>query len=199
MHDIGGIKGRAKPRPDRPEGIGEINTVAIDLADGDHPLRTAQLDLVTMGTPVRYGWDPEGYANLLHFINHRPSAGLPEHIGRFPRNTEDILQATGGDVIQQCGIAGTNFAPPLWAWRATLADRALGALLQAGIRKRDLLKRLRMGCRVHADGTTLLVDYGPSEGNIAHHLAGHAVYTRSQWLPFHLQQVADHCYRMEAS
>jgi hypothetical protein len=167
------------------------------LADVDHPIHTAQLDLVTMGTPVRYGWDPCGYAKLLHFTNHCPSEGLPEHVANFPPNADEILQATGGDVIQQLAIAGTNFTPQLWAWRAALADRALGSLLQSGIRKRDLLNRLRMGCRIHADGVNLLVDYGPREGNVAYHHAGHAVYTRSQWMPFHLEQIARHCYGLK--
>lgn len=167
------------------------------LADVDHPLRSVKLDLVTMGTPVRYGWDTDGYANLVHFMNHRPSEGVPDHLARFPRNADDILQATGGDVIQQLGIAGTNLAPNVWAWRATLADRALGALLQTGIRKRDLLNRLRTGCRLHADGVNLLVDYGPCEGHVAQHGAGHAVYTRTRWLPFHLEQVARHCYGLD--
>jgi hypothetical protein len=167
------------------------------LADVDHPLRGAQLDLVTMGTPLRYGWDSGGCANLLHFVNHRPCEGVPDHLARFPRNADDVLQATGGDVIQQFGVAGTNFAPPVWAWRASLADRALGSILQSGIRKRDLLDRLRLGCRLHADGTNLLVDYGPCEGNIAQHHAGHAVYTRTRWLPFHLEQIARRCYGLK--
>jgi hypothetical protein len=136
-------------------------------------------------------------AKLLHLVNHRRGEKMPAYLARFPNSADDFLQATGGDVIQHFGIAGTNFAPPLWSWRAALADRALGSLLQAGVRKLDLLNRLRMGCRVHADGTTLLVDYGPSEGNIAQHLAGHAVYTRSQWLRFHLDQIAHQFYELD--
>jgi len=164
------------------------------LHDGEHPLHTAQLDLVTMGVPVRYGWDTGGYAKLVHFINHRRNEGVPDYLAPFPPSVEEGLQATGGDVVQQLAIAGTNIAPPVWAWRAAMADRALGSILQKGIRKRDLLKRLRLGCRVHADGTNLLVDYGPGEGNVAYRAAGHAVYTRKQWLPFHLEQIAEHCY-----
>jgi len=173
--------------------------VAKMLADAGHPFRSAKLDIVTMGTPIRYGWDTEGCAKLLHFVNHRCDPEGPEYLAKFPGTADEIVQATAGDVIQQFGVAGTNFAPPLWAWRAVLADNALGSLLQAGIRKRDVLERLKMGCRVHTDGTTLLVDYGPSGGNIAQHLAGHAVYTSRDWQLFHLEQIARYFYGLEMS
>ncbi len=164
------------------------------LADPDHPLRANRLDVVTMGTPIRYGWDTAGCATLLHVVHHRRDPELPDFVARLPVSADDVLQASGGDVVQQLGIAGTNFAPPLWAWRAAMADRALGRLVQPGLRRRDLLSRLRLGCRVHADGTTLLVDYGASDPELAQQLAGHAIYTHPQWLPFHLDQIARHCY-----
>ena len=136
---------------------------------------------------------------MLHLINHHGREGIPEYLAPFPPSVDDILQATGGDLVQQLAIAGTNLAPPLWAWRAATADRALGSLLQQGLRKRDLLNRLRLGCRVHADGTNLLVDYRPGEANVAHHHAGHAVYTRIDWLPFHLEQIAQLYYGQETT
>ena len=38
----------------------------------DHSvLNGAALDVVTMGTPVRYGWDLSGMGRLLHIVNHR--------------------------------------------------------------------------------------------------------------------------------
>lgn len=40
----------------------------------------------------------------------------------------------------------------------------------------------------------MLVDYGPPEGNIAQHLAGHAVYTRKRWMLFHAEEVARRFY-----
>ena len=51
--------------------------------------------------------------------------------------------------------------------------------------------------RVAEEGKTLLVDYGPVEGNVAQHLAGHAVYTRISWLPFHVEEVARRFYGHE--
>ena len=47
------------------------------LAENHHPLRQLALDLVTFGTPIRYGWDTAGYQHLLHFVNHRPGRRAP--------------------------------------------------------------------------------------------------------------------------
>lgn len=152
------------------------------------------IDMVTFGTPIRYGWEPRGYSQLLHFVNHRPAGHLPPHRAEFPPRIDDVFQATGGDYVQQVGIAGTNIMPSILAWRAWLADRRLNRLLQPNLSPGDLLERLRLGLRVHSEGTTLLVDYGPPEGNLAQHLAGHAVYTRHDWLLFHAEEVARRLY-----
>lgn len=96
--------------------------------------------------------------------------------------------------MQQVGIAGTNAMPAVLAWRAWLADQRLNRLLQPGLSPQDLLARLKLGVRVADKGTTLLVDYGPPAGNLAQHLAGHAVYTRHEWLLFHAEQVARRFY-----
>ncbi|MBC8351434.1 MAG: hypothetical protein H8E66_05575 [Planctomycetes bacterium] len=159
--------------------------------------RSSGLDLVTFGTPVRYGWDAGGYGKLLHFIHHRPVPGKDPTVAEFPREAEDVFTAKFGDYVQQFGIAGTNFAPAAWAWRAALADVRLGRLLQPGIRKRKLLERLKVGTRSHDEGTNLLVDYGLPEGHVGQHLAGHAVYTRSDWLLFHIEEVARRFYGLE--
>lgn len=167
------------------------------LAEGRQSRRLPKLDLVTFGTPIRYGWDTDGYARLLHFVHHRPHEGLPEYRTTLPRSVEDVLSAAGGDYIQHLGIAGTNLAPNLFAWRTWMADVRLGRLLQGSLRRRDLLLRLKAGVRVAEEGETLLVDYGPVEGNVAQHLAGHAVYTRVGWLPFHAEQIARRFYGQE--
>jgi hypothetical protein len=154
-----------------------------------NPLGGAALDVVTFGTPIRYGWDTAGYGKLLHFVCHRPRQGWPEWREAFPPKLEDVLAGTG-DFIQQLGIAGTNWMPSIIACRAVLADRRLGRLLQRGMEPATLQERLRCGQRVPADGRTLLVDYGPPQGNVVQHLAGHAVYTRPEWMLFHCEEVA---------
>jgi hypothetical protein len=143
------------------------------------------VDIVTFGTPLRYGWDAAGCGRLLHVVYHHPAASCPEYRAPFPPKLPDVLAAVDGDYVQQFGIAGTNIMPSSLTWRSCWADWRLNRLLQPGLRARDLLGRLRHGCRVPDAGTTLLVDYGPLPGHIAQHLAGHAVYTRLDWLAYH--------------
>jgi hypothetical protein len=172
-------------------------TVRRLLRNPDHPLQKTALDLVTLGTPVRYGWDEDGSERLLHFMNHRPCPGTPVYRAALPASLDDILTAAGGDYIQQLGIAGSNTPPPLWAWRAWLAEIRLSYVLQAGVPGKDLLARLKLGVRAHDTGENLFVDYGPAEGHLGQHLAGHAVYTRLPWLLFHAEQVAIRFYGHE--
>jgi hypothetical protein len=161
-------------------------------------LRETPLDLVTFGTPVRYGWDSSGYARLLHFINRRPVEGHPEDRASFPLRLKDVLTAAEGDYVQQLGIAGTNVTPSLFSWRAWLADRRLHRLLQADWPESLAQERFQAGTIIPDEGTTLLVDYGHAQGGIAEHHAGHAVYTRKEWLLFHAEQIARQFYQTEA-
>lgn len=156
--------------------------------------RLPQLDLVTFGTPVRYGWDTDGYARLLHFVYHRPRPGMPEYLVPFPPTLDDVLRAADGDYVQHWGIAGTNLTPYIFAWRTWLAELRLGRFVQRHVRSRDLLSRLKLGIRVPQDGTSLLVDYGDMTDQITRHHAGHAVYTFHRWLVFHASEVAQRFY-----
>jgi len=158
------------------------------------PLADHPLDFVTFGTPIRYGWDSSGYARLLHFIHHRPAKNLPKYQAPFPPTAEAVLHATDGDYVQQCGIAGTNIMPSLFSWRSWLADRRLNALLQKDVNVMELPKYLQAGRRVPDEGTTLLVDYGLPTGGLPEHVAGHAVYTRTEWLLFHAEEIARRFY-----
>jgi len=165
----------------------------------DHPAVTGvPLDMVTFGTPVRYGWDSAGYSRLLHFINRRRVPGQPEDRGSFPPKLDDVLNAKEGDYVQQLGIAGTNVMPSLLSWRAWLADQRLNRLLQSGPPEGGPLDRFKAGTIIPDEGTTLLVDYGDPQGSIAQHHAGHAVYTRKEWLLFHAEEVVRRFYQAEA-
>jgi hypothetical protein len=164
------------------------------LLAGDRPLEPGALDIVTFGTPIRYGWDGGGFSRLLHFINHRPADGLPAYRAPFPPKLENVLAALDGDYVQQFGIAGTNFMPSIFSWRSWLADQRLNRILQPKQGTSDMLERFRVGARVPEAGTTLLVDYGRPDGTLADHFAGHAVYTRREWLLFHAEEVARRWY-----
>jgi hypothetical protein len=119
---------------------------------------------------------------------------VPEYQAPFPPRIEDMLSAAHGDYIQQLGIAGTNIMPTLVTWRAWLADRNLRGLLEPELSIRGLLARFQAGIRVAETGTTLLVDYGPAQGNITQHVAGHALYTRKEWLLFQAEEVVRRFY-----
>ncbi len=164
---------------------------------GQRPLANTALDIVTLGTPIRYGWDTGGYAKLLHFIHHRCRPNCPKHRASFPFAPDDLLTAAWGDYIQQIGIAGTNFAPPFLAWRTWRAEMNLNRLLQPNLRRRDLAARLALGMRIPHEGQTLLVDYGPQGINFARHIAGHAVYTRREQMLFHSEEIARRFYGCE--
>jgi hypothetical protein len=152
------------------------------------------LDVVTFGTPIRYGWDSDGYRRLLHFVHHRPAEGLPAYRAPFPPKLQRVMHAADGDYVQQLGIAGTNVTPSVLSWRAWLADRRLNRLLQEEAKDGDPLERFQAGAIVPEEGTTLLVDYGPQHGSIAQHHAGHAIYTHKQWLLFHAEEVVRRFY-----
>ncbi len=165
-----------------------------ELLESDHSVRRLPLDIVTFGTPIRYGWESGGYSNLLHFVNHRRSRHLPSHRTHHPLRPLHFFSALHGDYIHQIGIAGTNMIPVPLALRTFLADRRLHALLQSEVSWYRLLKRYAHGQRVHHEGPTLLVDYDDGGWRFWHHLAGHAVYTRRNRLPFHLAEIAKRFY-----
>lgn len=164
------------------------------FAGNQGPALDNRLDIVTFGTPVRYGWDAGGYRKLMHIVHHRPFPGREEYLAGFPPARAAVMEASQGDIIQQIGIAGTNVAPNILFWRTWSADRRLNRFLQPRQSLRQLKRRLEMGMRVPEEGHTLLVDYGVITGSVAEHHAGHAVYTLPQWLVFHAERVADQFY-----
>jgi hypothetical protein len=157
-------------------------------------LANLSLDIATFGTPIRYGWNADGYSQLLHFIYHRPAPGLPHYRAAFPPKLQDMLRGAEGDYVQQLGIAGTDISPSLFAWRAWLANRRLGRLFLDQSPYGGPLERFKAGAIVPDEGTTLLVDYGIPQGGIARHHAGHALYTYHKWLLFHAEEVAKRFY-----
>lgn len=162
-------------------------------------LEDAGLDLVTFGTPVRYGWDPSGYSRLLHFVHRRAARGEPLHQAHWPLEVDDVLRANGGDYIQQLGIAGTNTPPSPLAWRAWLADRRLQQLLQGDLSDGAAAERFRVGTIVPDEGDTLLVDYAQPDSSLDDHHAGHAVYTQRRWQLFHAEEIARRFYTAHAA
>ena len=186
----------------------------LTAAPSPHPLAKA-LCLVTFGSPVRYGWNRDGYARLLHVVQHRPPSGRAEWMTKpaLPQTLTEILGAKYGDWVQSFGCAGTDLWPVDREKRAI--HLALGDLLETGLPEPEmgsnslldrlpksararvqeklkdfmvLLERLRCGQRVPSDGDAVwLFDYGAEETE----KFGHGVYTKRAWLPFHATRVAD--------
>lgn len=175
------------------------NRVRQLLQSGPAPLGEMMLDLVTFGTPIRYGWARGGYSQLLHFVNHRPVRGLPEYMAPFPPDYRQVARAAGRDYFQQLGIAGTDEPPPVSSWRARLADQHLGQLLEPSEDKPVRRQRFQAGAIVPNDGTTLLVDYGESEEPSTEHRSGHVVYTSPERLLFHAEEAVRQFYTACAS
>jgi len=163
------------------------------LEDAGHPLRNLALDIVTFGTPIRYGWDSGGYANLLHFTFHRPCQEKAEYLGPQSIAPRCLLSSADGDSVHQIGISGSNWIPNPLAVRTLMADWRLDKFLERNVMRESIFKRIKHGTRVPDEGTTLLVDYDDLESGV-HHFAGHALYTRRKWLPFHCGQVAERFY-----
>ena len=163
------------------------------LDESAHPVRDVALDLVTMGTPIRYGWETNGYAKLLHIAAHRPVHPKRDwHAPRYARLLR-ALAALDGDFVHQIGIAGSGFPVLPIFWRTHVANRRLKLLVARGV-PRFLLKNLAAGSRVHDEGHTELIDYDDPSWTPLGHLFGHAYYTRSRWLPLHAELVAASFY-----
>lgn len=160
------------------------------LGNHSHQLARRPLDLVTFGTPCRYVWNLRANDSLLHFIHHRPAADVVQHRPPLPCRIDE-LHAAAGDYLQQLAVVGTDTPPSRFAWRSWLANRRLGRLFDAGADRTGIADQLTSGVRTPEAGTTLLVDYGPTAGPLSQHLAGHAVYTRREWLLFHAEQVVE--------
>lgn len=177
------------------------------LEQADSPVRRLALDIVTFGTPIRYGWDTGGYSRLLHVIYHRPTPGLPAYVTRFPFSLRSALKAKRGDYVQQVGIAGTNFAPPVLASPIQRTDRRLHRLLQSdhslgangGWWPRSAWRWLEAGRRVPDEGETLLIDYHRAAPRYHQGARGHAIYTRANWLLYHVELLGGRWYRRAES
>ena len=162
------------------------------LAGDQKPLHRTALDFVTFGTPIRYGWETAGYAKLLHVINHRPTSDQGEWLAPYPPRVRRALTAADGDYVQQIGIAGSGCPVLPLTFRTFTADRRVRRLVANN--SRWLLRHLRKGARVPDEGLSLLVDYADPARFPWTHLFGHAVYTRSRWLPMHCELTAREFY-----
>jgi hypothetical protein len=166
------------------------------LVQSDDPLNGVALDVVTLGTPVRYGWDPAGLGKLLHIVNHRPmrvdgKRWLTKM--ELPQITMEMLIAWGGDYVQQLAIAGCDAVPK--SPEAQAANKALWELLEPWDGFERWLECARKAVRCQNDGRCLLVDYKDSgSSNPREQLYGHAAYTRMNAMLFNTTEIVKALY-----
>lgn len=156
------------------------------------PLNGVALDMVTFGTPVRYGWDPSGIEKLLHVVNHRnlrtDGKGWLSKM-ELPQITMEIPIAWGGDYVQELGVAGSDAVPPTEPAKA--ANKRVWDMVEPYDGFERWLECARRAVRFPSEGRCLLVDYKDSTGstNPRDHYYGHAAYTRRHALLFNMTQI----------
>ncbi|MBI1313180.1 hypothetical protein GC176_17960 [bacterium] len=187
---------------------------------GPHPMGRS-LILVTFGTPVRYGWDTDGCRQLLHVTHHRPvdedhptqtvpairsadddATGFGAVASPLRETIFDALLARHGDWVQTFAIAGTDLRPTVHRNE----NQTLGEYLERNLphatpqpikeRLPIVEARWQTATRLHSDGLNLLVAYAPTRltrfGAAHQSILGHGVYTRTEWLPRHVELLMKH-------
>ncbi|SLM46961.1 conserved protein of unknown function [Nitrospira japonica] len=160
-------------------------------------LNGAALDVVTFGTPVRYGWDPSGLGALLHIVNHRNlrtdgKSWLSKM--ELPQITMEMPIAWGGDYVQELAVAGSDALPS--SELATAANKAIWEMVEPYDGFERWLECARRAVRFPTEGRCLSVDYKDSTGstNPRDHYYGHAVYTRREAMLFNTAQIVKLLY-----
>jgi hypothetical protein len=155
-------------------------------------LNGVALDMVTLGTPVRYGWDVSGIGKLLHVVNHRNlrtdgKTWLAKM--ELPQITMEMPIAWGGDYAQELAVAGSDAMPTTESAKA--ANKLVWEMVEPYDGFERWLECARRAVRFPSEGRCLLVDYKDSTGstNPRDHYYGHAVYTRCHAMLFNLTQI----------
>jgi hypothetical protein len=151
-------------------------------------LRGCPIDVMTFGTPPRYGWARGANFRLLHVVNHRGETSRP-------LSWRGVLHTRGGDYVRQLGLPGFDLPAPVARDRAINArlDRVLGV----GTDLATWFAHIKRGLRVSPHGHTVLVDYGDEARTLPNLWAtglGHAAYTRRDAMLFHATLLADRFY-----
>lgn len=163
-------------------------------------LNGCSLDVVTLGTAIRYGWETSRIGRLLHIVNHRPARSDGKRWlakMELPQITWEMPMAVGGDYVQQLAVAGTDAVP------TSLTDQEVNKTLQELLEPYDGFERwlecARRVTRCANDGQCLLIDYQDTESdNPGDHLFGHACYTRMQMMLFNTQEITKSLYASES-
>jgi hypothetical protein len=167
------------------------------LLESGSLLHGAALDVVTFGTPVRYGWDPSGVGKLMHIVNHRNlrtdgKTWLSKM--ELPQITMEMPIAWGGDYVQELAVAGSDAMPTTEVAKA--ANKAVWELVEPYDGFERWLECARRAVRFPSEGRCLLADYKDSTGstNVRDHYYGHAAYTRLNAMLFNTTEIVRALY-----
>ncbi|MDH5427336.1 MAG: hypothetical protein OEZ05_13210 [Nitrospirota bacterium] len=157
----------------------------------------ASLDMVTLGTPVRYGWDIDGFGRLLHVVNHRlirPDGKRWLSKMELPQTAWEMPYQTGGDYVQQLAVAGTDAVPDTPEMEQ--ANRDFREIFEPYDGFERWLECARRTTRCPSDGHCVLVEYGvhANEEDPRQHLYGHGCYTQSRGMVFLAEVIARSLY-----
>jgi hypothetical protein len=162
----------ARERGDVVEGL----DLALEL------LRGVELDFVTLGTPVRYGWGRTPGYRVLHVVSHRGEG----------HRASGGLWSWGGDLVQPLGRAGSDLLATREVDRK--ANARLDTILGPGHAPLSFMKGLKEGVRVADFGHTVLVDFGEEPGSVWATGLGHGIYTQRKALLFVFRIVTNQFY-----
>lgn len=149
-----------------------------------------RIDVVSFGAPVTYGWDSAGYRKLVNVVSHVPQTGQPDWLCPLIEAGKNFRDGVPGDLVQILGITGSDFLP--WLLNRTTRDveSELHEFLAPDCLRRDWWSRAKLGMRVGDEGETILVNYDGADRH-ASQTFGHSVYTKPEWLAFHLDLVGE--------
>ncbi len=191
------LKQDAQQHPNSGLSADRLQHLERALSDGTY-LHGVHVDVVTLGTPVRYGWDLDGIGHLLHLINHRVlrldgKRWLAKM--ELPQVTMEMPIAWGGDYVQQLAVAGSDTRPV--TPEAQALNKQLWELLEPWDGFERWLESARRSVRCPNDGLCRLIDYKDSTGSTTarDHYYGHAAYTRVQSMLFNLGLIVEACYK----
>lgn len=181
-----------------PDVVARLDAIRTHVLEGTL-LSGVSLDVVTFGTPIRYGWDPGGVGRLLHVVNHRPMRPDGKRwLAKMdlPQITMEMPYVWGGDYVQQLAVAVTDAMPASAEGKA--ACKALWEILEPYDGFERWLECARKCVRCANDGQILLVDYKdmltePTTDALTH-AYGHAAYTRLSHALFNMTQIAQILY-----
>jgi hypothetical protein len=189
---LGQFYGQSDPPPPPLAHLQELDQFLVTQQTQTFPA----LDVVTLGTPIRYGWNTKGIGKLLHMVNHRPIRSDGKRwLAKMdlPNIVMEMPAIMGGDYVQQLAVASTDAVP------ATPLEEEFNQTLQENLEPYNGFERwlecARRVARCPNDGQCLLIDYQDTgEGPPAEHLYGHACYTRLSTLLFQARHITTALY-----